>query len=471
MKVYRNLLVLLLCVCFWSANSQTSRKIYATIEKINDEIVFIVKDYAENQIPEVGGDILKVSQDYELEYLDSLFLDPNNPNVEQEIKAYEFLARAWGYESDAEMSDAQSLHSQAERAIVDIDPKISPKNCNFWFYNLKNIKSIEGLEKLNTKDCQSMRMMFAYCTSLEEINVSNFLTSSVITMRGMFNQCNKLQKVDILGFITEQLEEAASMFNRCTSLKRVDLSNFSFLVSKDIQFMFSGCTALESIFVASKDFQMPDDAYVFRDCKNLVGRSFETEDTVQWAEGEGEEDDEKTGLRGAMGRIAEEGGYLSYVERKEGLHLKQTPTKLLYKKGEELDLKGGIIAETIVWNNGETLEFEYATDNLAASGFNSNKSGKQTVKITYRNFDFDYEIEVDASANENLEAACNFSVWTDAETIFVKLKKKLPVELCTMDGKIIARKEAVSDVCEFKLGKKALYIVKVGGETKKVVLK
>ena len=42
--------------------------------------------------------------------------------------------------------------------------------------------------------------MFAYCSSLKELNISNFNTNNVIDMERMFFECSSLEKINISNF-------------------------------------------------------------------------------------------------------------------------------------------------------------------------------------------------------------------------------------------------------------------------------
>ena len=56
-----------------------------------------------------------------------------------------------------------------------------------WFTNLYPLKSIEGLEHLNTTEVRDMKMMFFYCESLTALDLSRFDTSKVESMGWMFS--------------------------------------------------------------------------------------------------------------------------------------------------------------------------------------------------------------------------------------------------------------------------------------------
>ena len=61
-----------------------------------------------------------------------------------------------------------------------------------------------------------MDNMFNKCSSLEEINLSNFNTDKVTKMSWMFNECSSLKKLDISNFNTNNVVHINKMFNGCS---------------------------------------------------------------------------------------------------------------------------------------------------------------------------------------------------------------------------------------------------------------
>ena len=55
----------------------------------------------------------------------------------------------------------------------------SPTTTAEWFYGLKSLKSIEGLEHLNTSQVTEMSSMFYGCGSLTSLDLTSFDTSKV----------------------------------------------------------------------------------------------------------------------------------------------------------------------------------------------------------------------------------------------------------------------------------------------------
>ena len=71
-----------------------------------------------------------------------------------------------------------------------------------WFIYFQSLKSIEGIEHLNTSQVTDMRKMFSHCQSLIALDLSSFETSKVTDMRRMFSHCQSLTALDLSSFET-----------------------------------------------------------------------------------------------------------------------------------------------------------------------------------------------------------------------------------------------------------------------------
>ena len=78
--------------------------------------------------------------------------------------------------------------------------------------------------------------MFGGCSSLANLNLSNFITQNVTNMCGMFRGCSSLTNLDLSnfniqnanickfkGFLMEELIDHANMFSGCNSLIRKNI--------------------------------------------------------------------------------------------------------------------------------------------------------------------------------------------------------------------------------------------------------
>ena len=153
------------------------------------------------------------------------------------------------------LSEAASTASSVESVIFDASfANYQIDDSNVWnvrmsHYN-RNLKSVEGLENLNTKNVTNMSRMFYGCSGLTSIDVSNFDTQNVTYMSGMFSGCSGLTSIDVSNFDTKNVTNMLGMFNGCSAVTSLDLSKFDTQNVKDMGNMFGQCTGLQYSNVA-----------------------------------------------------------------------------------------------------------------------------------------------------------------------------------------------------------------------------
>ena len=62
--------------------------------------------------------------------------------------------------------------------------------------------------------------MFYGCSSLNNLNLSNFNTKNVISMSVMFNSCSSLNNLNLSNFNTQNVPYMSDMFLGCSSLNK-----------------------------------------------------------------------------------------------------------------------------------------------------------------------------------------------------------------------------------------------------------
>ncbi len=101
---------------------------------------------------------------------------------------------------------------------------------------LMSVRSIEGLNLLDTSKTKSFRGMFYGFSKLEHLDLSSFDTSNVTDMSDMFHYCYSLKELDLSSFDTSNVTDVTDMFacmprfgSVFTNLKlgTFDLSNVS----------------------------------------------------------------------------------------------------------------------------------------------------------------------------------------------------------------------------------------------------
>ncbi|MBR4705534.1 MAG: leucine-rich repeat protein [Paludibacteraceae bacterium] len=145
-----------------------------------------------------------------------------------------------------------------------------PTGTKWWFFNLANLTTIEGLAYLNTSEVENMQAMFMRCSSLTSLDLSSFNTDNVTNMTNMFSGCSALTSLDVSGFNTDNVTNMTNMFSGCSSLSSLDLSSFNTAKVTDMSYMFRGCESLKTIY-CNDAWNPSSSGYMFYGCTALVG--------------------------------------------------------------------------------------------------------------------------------------------------------------------------------------------------------
>lgn len=116
---------------------------------------------------------------------------------------------------------------------------------NQWF-SLENVDTTDW----DTSSVVDMSNLFYLCNRLKRVDVSRWNTSNVTTMAGIFSSNNALSEVDVSRWDTSKVTNMASMFSsRC--LNAVGVSNFNTSKVTSMKQMFNSNDAM-SVFDLSK---------------------------------------------------------------------------------------------------------------------------------------------------------------------------------------------------------------------------
>ena len=132
----------------------------------------------------------------------------------------------------------------------------TPTSLYKFFANLPKLKTITGLEYLNTEKVTNMSYMFYSCSSLTSLDVTHFNTAKVTNMNNMFSNCSSLTSLDVTYFNTANVTDMNKMFYKCSALTTIYASD-NFVTDK-VEYsynMFYDCTSLKGTtleYVASK---------------------------------------------------------------------------------------------------------------------------------------------------------------------------------------------------------------------------
>ena len=126
-----------------------------------------------------------------------------------------------------------------------------PTTTNYWFFYLKALTTIEGLQNLNTSAVTNMRDMFSGCSGLKELNISNFNTSPVMDMSGMLSSCSGLMCLPIVNVTASKMKNMDRMFFGCSGLTFLNLSNFNTSKVTIMSGMFKNCFRLNELNISN----------------------------------------------------------------------------------------------------------------------------------------------------------------------------------------------------------------------------
>lgn len=143
---------------------------------------------------------------------------------------------------------------------------------SYMFAICSSLLSLD-LSQFNTVKVTDMSSMFACCPKLSSVNVSSFNTTNVISMFGMFGECNNLQSLDLLSFDTSKVTTMNTMFVSCSNLTTLDLSTFDTRNVADMSNMFSGCSQINTIYVSAlwNTSNVTSSSNMFDKCTNIEG--------------------------------------------------------------------------------------------------------------------------------------------------------------------------------------------------------
>ena len=173
-----------------------------------------------------------------------------------------------------------------EKQISDLYYNGISKNGNTWTLTWNNkvnsitFKSKDFIEEIDFTNFDSssitnMEYFFEKCNSLTSINFRHFDTSSVVEMKNMFSECSSLKSLDLSSFDTSKVTNMGHLFNGCSSLTSVNLSSFNTLNTRFMDNMFKNCISLSSLDLSSFNTEKVEKfESMFENCINLKEINF-----------------------------------------------------------------------------------------------------------------------------------------------------------------------------------------------------
>ena len=141
---------------------------------------------------------------------------------------------------------------EKENSIVLLKWKENLKMTNCLFMGCSTINEID-LSEFESSEITTMPFMFRFCSSLNTINIINFNTNKVTDMGLLFDGCKALTSLNLSNFNTSKVTHFHYMFNGCESLQFLNLSNFKTTNAQIISYMFKNCKSLTSLVFPNLD--------------------------------------------------------------------------------------------------------------------------------------------------------------------------------------------------------------------------
>ena len=244
--VTRFLLVIMLCLPVWGSQASAQKpESYAVLDETTGTLTF-------------KHDTKKPTGAYQLNSPDEVpgwFVEDNTEEIVNKNRIEKVVF-------DASFADAR------------------PTSCRCWFVGCNELKSIEGIEYLNTENVTNMKSMFNGCGKLTELNVSDFDTKNVTNMGRMFFGCNNLTELNVSNFDTRNVTDMIAMFYECGKLTTLNVSKFNTAKVTDMGWMFYGCNNLATLNVANfKTQNVTNMKSIFNNCNNLTELNVSNFDT------------------------------------------------------------------------------------------------------------------------------------------------------------------------------------------------
>lgn len=166
--------------------------------------------------------------------------------------------------------------------IIEFANIIKPISTLEWFAGFENCREINGLEKLDTRECTNMQGLFYSCKILKKLETEYLNTKNCSNFSWMFQNCTSLQNLDLSNWNMEKGGQFQGMFRDCTSLTFLNLGNWYPKESSNCYYMFGGCTVVESLGNMENwnTENITDFSYMFYNCKSLKSVNVKNWNTV-----------------------------------------------------------------------------------------------------------------------------------------------------------------------------------------------
>ncbi|MBO5142668.1 MAG: BspA family leucine-rich repeat surface protein [Clostridia bacterium] len=150
--------------------------------------------------------------------------------------------------------------------------KIQVSDMSNLFAGCTNLKTISGLENLDTSNVTDAQNVFKDCENLQAVDLTKLDTSTFTNIAGFFDGCSSLTEVKLNNVDFKQVQDMSEMFSGCTSLVRLDMNALNGKTSNltDMSNMFANCTSLRTLNIGTLETSVVTSiSRMFYNCQNL----------------------------------------------------------------------------------------------------------------------------------------------------------------------------------------------------------
>ena len=229
-----------------SKNRPDINEVIELIIKMNNKNYIIEEKYL-NNLDEISKNVIRRKDNY---IIGELNIKEDNKNIRiinsyEESRKENLLDLGKEYENEKEIKD---------NCEIRINDEIIP----FSYYYKFKIKGKYKIEYRFKNKIIKNDFMFADCSSLTNLNLSNFNTQNVTDMNHMFSDCSSLTNINLSNFNTQNVTDMNHMFSNCSSITNINLSNFNTQNVTDMSYMFDNCYNLNKQNIITTDNKIKD---------------------------------------------------------------------------------------------------------------------------------------------------------------------------------------------------------------------
>ena len=175
------------------------------------------------------------------------------------IKFSQYIVNEWKFNNNKKPSFYRPKNRESLKQLI----KDRYLNSNKKYLDLRDI---------DVSNIKEMHGIFVECSQTETIDITGWNTSNVYTMEGMFEYKGNLKTIKgIEDLDVSNVTDMSYMFAYCYSLETIDLSKWKPEELSDVRCMFEECVNLKSIGNVDhwKEYTIVNMSFMFKNCDKL----------------------------------------------------------------------------------------------------------------------------------------------------------------------------------------------------------